>query len=163
MTKKAKRVRMTGAATHSSRKAREEDNKLYNHAFKWATITYARGKQKKGGLSAKGVTELIKNEFKVELCTRSVQKYVKNECIGVLPQRRGPKGELDKLHYKNLCLAFESFVVINHRFVEGNVQGKGGGRPTNHSTEYNCPTAGAGECTWAWWSIYGDWWDAFNQ
>jgi len=113
VTKKAKRVRMTGADTQSSRNAREEDKKLYNHAFKWATITYAQEKQKKGGLSAKGLTELIKNEFKVELCTRSVQKYVKNGCIGVSPQRRGPKGKIDELHYKNLCLAFESFVVIN--------------------------------------------------
>ena len=110
VTKKAKRVRMTGAATQSSRKAREEDKKLYNHAFKRATITYAWEKQKKGGLSAKGLTELIKNEFKVELCTRSIQKYVKNGCIGVSPQRRGPN-----------------------------------------------------ECAWAWWSIYGDWWDAFNK
>jgi phage terminase large subunit-like protein len=104
---------MTGAAMQSSRKARVEDKKLYNHAFKRATITYAREKQKKGGLSAKGVTELIKNEFKVEICTRSIQKYVKNGCIGVSPQRRGPKGEIDELHFKNLCLAFESFIVIN--------------------------------------------------
>jgi hypothetical protein len=52
VTKKAKRVRMTGAAMQSSRKAQVEDKKLYNHAFKWATITYAREKQKKGGLSA---------------------------------------------------------------------------------------------------------------
>ncbi len=94
--KKSKHVRMTGAATQSSLKARVEDKKLYNHAFKWATITYAREKQKKGGLSAKGVTELIKNEFKVELCTRSIQKYVKNGSIGVSPQRCGPKGKIDK-------------------------------------------------------------------
>jgi hypothetical protein len=59
------------------------------------------------------VTELIKNEFKVELCTRSVRKYMKKGCIGVLPQRRGPKGKIDKCHYKNLCLAFDSFVVLN--------------------------------------------------
>ncbi len=44
VTKKVKRVRMTGAATQSSRKARVEYKKLYNHAFKWATITYAREK-----------------------------------------------------------------------------------------------------------------------
>ncbi len=39
--------------------------------------------------------------------------------IGVSPQRRGPKGKIDDRHYKNLCLAFESFVMIHQ--INGNV------------------------------------------
>jgi hypothetical protein len=113
---------MTGAATQSSQKAQVEDKKLYNHAFKRATNTHDLEKQKKGGLSGKCVTELIKNEFKVELCTRSVQKYMKNGCIGVSPQKRGLKGKIDKLYYKNLCLAFESFIVINQNNGDARIQ-----------------------------------------
>jgi hypothetical protein len=47
----------------------------YKHTFKHATITYAQEKGKgKGGLSAKGVCRLIKEAFKVNLCTRTIQK-----------------------------------------------------------------------------------------
>jgi hypothetical protein len=46
-SKKAKRVRMTGSAAQSMRTARLHEKKKYNHAFKRATIVYAREKQKK--------------------------------------------------------------------------------------------------------------------
>jgi hypothetical protein len=113
-SKKAKRVRMTGSAAQSMQTARLHEKKKYNHAFKWATIVYAWEKQKKGGLSARGVTELVKNKYNMDVCPRTVQVYIKKGNIGMLPQRRGPKGENDDRHYKNLCLAFESFVAIQN-------------------------------------------------
>jgi hypothetical protein len=90
--KKAKRVRMTGSAAQSMRTARLHEKKKYNHAFNRATIVYAREKQKKGGLSARGVTELVKNEYNVDVCPRTVQVYGKKGNIGMSPQ-----AELDVL------------------------------------------------------------------
>ncbi len=37
-----------------------------------------------------------------------------------MPLRRGPKGNIPELHYKNLCAAFESFITINQ--INGNMQ-----------------------------------------
>jgi hypothetical protein len=117
---KAKRVQMTRSAAQSIRMARQQEKKKYNHAFKQATIVFAREQQKKGGLLARGVTKLVKNEYNVDVCPRTVQIYVKKSNIGVLPQRRGPKGKINDHHYKNLCLAFESFVMIHQ--INGNVR-----------------------------------------
>ncbi len=113
-SKKAKRVRMTGSAAQSMRTARLHEKKKYNHAFKRATIVYAREKQKKGGFLARGVTELVKNKYNVDVCPQTVQVYVKKGNIGMSPQRHGPKSKIDDCHYKNLCLAFESFVAIQN-------------------------------------------------
>jgi hypothetical protein len=52
----------------------------YNKAFKHATIAYAREKAKgKSGMPARMVTEIVRNEFKVNLCPRTIQKKVKDE------------------------------------------------------------------------------------
>jgi hypothetical protein len=67
-SKKAKHVWMTGSAAQSMQMAQLHKKKKYNHAFKWATIVYAWEKQKKGGLLARGVTELVKNEYNVDVC-----------------------------------------------------------------------------------------------
>jgi hypothetical protein len=40
--------------------------------------------------------------------------------IGCSPLRRGPKGNIPELHYKNLCTAFELFVTINQ--LNGNMR-----------------------------------------
>ncbi len=63
---------------------------------------------------ARGVTELVKNEYNVDVCPQTVQVYMKKDNICMSPQRRGPKGKIDDRHYKNLCLAFESFVAIQN-------------------------------------------------
>jgi hypothetical protein len=47
-------------------------------------------------------------------------KKVKEGEIGCSPLRRGPKGNIPELHYKNLCTAFESFVTINQ--LNGNMR-----------------------------------------
>jgi hypothetical protein len=49
-----------------------------------------------------------------------IQKKVKEGEIGCSPLRRGPKGNIPELHYKNLCTAFESFVTINQ--LNGNMR-----------------------------------------
>ncbi len=97
-----------------ARKVGLDKMRHYKHAFKRATITYAREKGKgKGGLSAKGVCRLIKEAFKVDLCPRTIQKKVESGYINLSPLRHGPKGMMDKLHFKILCIAAESYVVIN--------------------------------------------------
>jgi hypothetical protein len=56
---------------------------------------------------------MIKEAFKVHLCPRKIQKKLKSGDIGISPLRRGPKGVMDKLHFKNLCVAAESYIIIN--------------------------------------------------
>jgi hypothetical protein len=105
---------MNANQKQKARKAGLDKMRQYKHTFKHATITYAREKAKgKGALLAKGVCRLIKEAFKVDLCPRTIQKIVKSGDIGLSLLRRGPKGMMDKLHFKNLCIAAESYVVIN--------------------------------------------------
>jgi hypothetical protein len=118
--KKAKHVRSTATATHMCRKAAFEKKNEYNTAFKRATIVYAREKGKDDGLSARKVANMIKNDCGIDLCPRTIQKKVKEGEIGCSPLRRGPKGNIPELHYKNLCTAFESFVTINQ--LNGNMR-----------------------------------------
>jgi hypothetical protein len=54
----------------------------------------------------------VKEAFQVDLCPRTIQKKVASGDIGISPVRKGPKGIIDELHYKNLCMAAESYVVI---------------------------------------------------
>jgi hypothetical protein len=82
--------------------------------LKCATITYAQEKGKgKDGLSAKAVCRLIKEAFKVDCCPRTIQKKEKSGGIGLFPLRCGLKGMMDELQFKHLCIAAESYVVIN--------------------------------------------------
>ena len=94
------------------RKAAFEKKKEYNTAFKRATIVYVREKGKDDGMSARTVADLISNDCGINLCPRTIQKKVKDGAIGCSPLRRGPKGNIPELHYKNLFTAFESFVTI---------------------------------------------------
>jgi len=118
--KKAKRVRSTATAKQMLRKAAFEKKNEYNTAFKRATIVYVREKGKDDGLSARKVANMIKNDCGIDLCPRTIQKKVKEGEIGCSPLRRGPKGNIPELHYKNLCTAFESFVTINQ--LNGNMR-----------------------------------------
>ena len=105
---------MNANQKQKAHKAGLDKMRHYKHTFKRATITYAREKEKgKGGLSAKEVCRLIKEVFNVNLCPRTIQKKVKSGDIGLSPLRSGPKGMMDELHFKNLCIAAESYVVIN--------------------------------------------------
>jgi hypothetical protein len=107
-------TQMNANQKQKARKVVFDKMHCYKHAFKRVTITYTREKRKgKDGLSAKGVCRLIKEEFKVNLCPRAIQKKVKSGDIGLFQLRRGPKGMMDKIHFKNLCIAAESYVVIN--------------------------------------------------
>ena len=117
--KKAKRVRSTATAKQMLRKAAYEKKNEYNTAFKRATIVYAQEKGKDDGLSARKVADMIKNDCGIDLCPRTIQKKVKEGEIGCSPLRRGPKGNIPELHYRNLCTAFESFVTINQ--LNGNM------------------------------------------
>jgi hypothetical protein len=71
-------------------------------------------------MSARTVADPIRNECGISLCPRTIQKKVKEGKIRCLPLRRGPKGNIPELHYKNLCAAYELFVTINQ--VNGNMQ-----------------------------------------
>ncbi len=82
-------------------------------------FVYAREKGKGDGISARTVAELITHDYGISLCPRTIQKKVKEGKIGCLPLRHGSKGNIPELHYKNLCAAFESFVIINQ--INGNM------------------------------------------
>ena len=117
--KKAKIVRSTATVMQMRCMAALEKKKEYNTAFKHATILYAREKGKNDGMSARIVTDLIRNDCWISLCPRTIQK-VKEGKIRCSPLRCGPKGNIPELHYKNLCAAYESFVTINQ--INGNMQ-----------------------------------------
>ena len=90
---KVKRTRWPAAATQARRAQQLHKKQQYNKAFKHATIAYAREKAKeKSGMSARMVTEIVRNELKVNLCPQTIQKKVKDGAVGVSPLRRGPKG-----------------------------------------------------------------------
>jgi hypothetical protein len=117
---KVKRTRWPAAATQARRAQKLHKKQQYNNAFKHATIAYAREKAKgKSGMPARMVTEIVWNEFKVNLCPRTIQKKVKDGAVGVLPLRRGPKGFIPEHYFNNLCIAFETFIHINQ--MNGNM------------------------------------------
>jgi hypothetical protein len=104
---------MTAHGAQTVRQARNKKLSNYKIAFKHATTVYSREKEKKGGMPAQDVSDLIKNQFKESISARTIQRHVKNGQAGSSPVRRGPKGSIPEIHYKNLLMAFESFVVIN--------------------------------------------------
>ncbi len=108
--KKVKLTRETATAAKLHCIVRLKQMKEYNTAFKRATIMYAREKEKREtGMSARNVVDLIKNNCKVQLCPRTIQKKVKEGAIESSPLRRGPSGNIPEHHYRNLCVAFEKF------------------------------------------------------
>ena len=111
---KVKRVRMTAHGSQTVRQAQNEKLSNYKIAFKHATTVYSREKEKKGGMSAQDVSDLIKNQIKESISAQMIQRNVKNGQVGSSPIRRGPKGSIPEINYKNLLMAFKSFVVINH-------------------------------------------------
>jgi hypothetical protein len=60
------------------------------------------------------VMELINNQFNQIITAQTIQQNVKDGRIGSSPMQPGPKGGIPEIHYKNLLMAFESFVAINH-------------------------------------------------
>jgi hypothetical protein len=103
--KKAKIIRSTATTMQMRRMAVLEKKKEYNTAFKRVTVVYAREKGKDDGMSARIVADLIRNDCEISLCPQTIQKKVNAGKIGCSPLRRGPKGNIPKLHYKNLCAA----------------------------------------------------------
>ncbi len=73
-------------------------------------------------MSAASVGMMILKEFDMTVGVRSIQQFVKNDDIDCSPLKRGPNGNIDQHHFKNLCMAFESYVRIcqlngaNHEF-----------------------------------------------
>jgi hypothetical protein len=120
-SQKATIPRSTATAAQLRRVVDATKKREYNKAFKRATVMYSRERAKgKSGMSARSVTELIRIETKIELSARSIQQKVKEGQIGTSPLRRGPRGNIPELHYRNLCLAFESYIRINQ--INGTVR-----------------------------------------
>ena len=70
-------------------------------------------KKKTDGKLVQYVVNLIQKEFRVNLYARTIQRKVKNGEIGTSPVQRGPKGGIPENHYRNLLMAFESFIRIS--------------------------------------------------
>ena len=80
-------------------------------AHKAATIMYNEEREKgKDGMSIRKVAEHIKSVFKGKGPSAStIHKYVvKDNLIGVSPQKKGPDGYIPPLVDKALCIAFGS-------------------------------------------------------
>jgi hypothetical protein len=111
---KVKRTCWPAAASQARHAQKLHKKQQYNEAFKHATIAYAMEKAKgKSGMSARMVTEIVQNEFKVNQCPPTIQKKVKDGAVGLSPLRCGPKGFILEHHFNNLCIAFETFIRIN--------------------------------------------------
>jgi hypothetical protein len=110
--KKATCTRSTASAMQKIRKANKLDKEKYKKAFKHATIVYARLREKNDGMSAASVAMMISKEFDVTVSAQLIQQFVENGDIGCSPLKRDPKGNIDQRHFKNLCMAFESYVWI---------------------------------------------------
>ena len=105
-TPKVKRIRLTATAAQMKRAAVNQTKRTINEAFKRATRMYDRERQnKKGGMSAQAVAELVEKDSGVKISARSIQQKVKEGNVGVSPLRRGPKGNIPDRSYQNLCLA----------------------------------------------------------
>jgi hypothetical protein len=104
---------LTGSQQQVVLTERKKKHNVFKCAFKRATICYAREKGKKGGKSAREVSEMARREFLVDLSARTIQDAVCKGRIGVSPLQRGPRGAIPDVDYKNLCLAFKSFLAIN--------------------------------------------------
>ena len=84
---KVKRVRMTAHGSQTVRQAQNEKPSNYKIAFKHATTVYSREKEKKGGMSAQDVSDLIKNQIKESISAQMIQRNVKNGQVGSSPIR----------------------------------------------------------------------------
>ncbi len=53
-------------------------------------IFYARENSKKGGKSARQVSEMVKRDFSVDISPHAIQDYMSKGNVGLLPLQRGP-------------------------------------------------------------------------
>ena len=93
---KVKRVRMTAHGAQTVRQAHNKKLSNYKIAFKHATTVYSREKEKKGGLLAQDVSDLIKNQFKESISARTIQRNIENGQVGSSPIRRGPMAMMNQ-------------------------------------------------------------------
>ncbi len=119
--------RSTATAKQFIRRAKMKAKKKYDKVFKKATLLYQAEKAKTKGLSASMVSDMMFNKYDIKICNRKIQRYVKKNIVGASPVRRGPQGNVKPVVYKNLCMAFESYLRINQinarqtQTVEGNI------------------------------------------
>ncbi len=107
---KVKHIQMTASAAQTACTTKKEAESQYKVTIKQATTVYAREREKTDGKLAHHVVNLIAKEFKVNFSARTIQRKVKNGDIGTSPVQRGPKGGIPENHYRNLLMAFESFI-----------------------------------------------------
>ena len=108
-----KRIRMPTRMAQIQRASNQQQKLKINSAFKRATTMYNRERQKDDGLSARAVVECIEKDTGVKISIRTIQKKIKAGDVGTSPLRRGPKGNIPDHLYRNLCIAYESFAIIN--------------------------------------------------
>jgi hypothetical protein len=111
---KVKRIRLSSGAAQMARARKLEEKRKVSDAFKRATRMYHREQQKTdGGMSAQAVADAIEKDTGVKVSKRTIQYKVKNGNVGSSPLRRGPKGNIPNRAYRDLCLAYESYITIN--------------------------------------------------
>ncbi len=84
-------------------------------AFKWAMRWYAQEKDKPGGLLLHQIEKKLKNQYDgVGPCHTTIWHYVNTNIAGMSPLKHGVKGDVPPCAFKLLCIAFKSFVCIQH-------------------------------------------------
>ena len=102
--------RSTSTAKQLIRHAKMKAKKKYDKVFKKATLLYQAEKEKSTGLLASMVSDMMFEKYYIKISKRKIQRYVKKNIVGVSPVRRGPQGNVKPVVYKNLCMAFESYL-----------------------------------------------------
>jgi hypothetical protein len=110
---KLKRIRLSTNAAQEVRARQLDEKRKVSDALKRATMMYHRERQKTdGGMSAQEVADKIEEDTGVKVSKRTIQHKVKNGNVGTSPLRRGPKGNIPDRSYRDLCLAYESYITI---------------------------------------------------
>ena len=86
------------------------------------TIHYKSRKDKVFGISAKQVSELVKNSHGIVIPAQKIQHAVAEVTAGALPRERGNTGSIPGFNFNHLKISFESYMKIKQ--INGNGNGK---------------------------------------
>ena len=115
-----KRIRRSTKQVMQENTNKMLENQRIDKAFIKACFKYEEEKGKKNGLSAAKIAQLYSVEYNVNLCARTIQKYVKDGKIGQGLQKRGPSpAGLSEASFALLTEAFETHVRLNQVNQDG--------------------------------------------
>jgi hypothetical protein len=66
----------------------------------------------------KDILTVVNTEWQVNICEHHLWMYMQKGLVGILPLRKGPRGNIPPMQHKNLCRAVETYICINQ--INGN-------------------------------------------